>query len=214
MPMRIDVAVGNAELERELAASLRRMDCPGHESWSAALAVQGQSWELLLVGAPRRAVVDWQVTAAGAGTSYRRVLHGAHQRTKAFILRLVRDLVWNAIRFRENPVRQQDQRLGEQFEEAVLDALRQETLPPLDVRFNVWHDGDVLQFVCKVEGQSTPAWDARELPWRWWSPLVRTPAELGAHLRAALRTRRSVEETAPPAFGWQETLAVAIAAQS
>jgi len=115
----------------------------------------------------------------------------------------VRDLVWDAIHFRENPIRQQDQRLGEEFEDAVLDALRQESLPPVDVRFNVWHDGDVLQFVCKVEGRSAPALYVRELPWRWWSPLVQTPAELGAHLRAALRARgRTADPAETPTFGW------------
>src|SRR4029077_17712106 len=114
-----------------------------------------------------------------------------HQRTKAFILRLVRDLVWDPIQFRENPIRQQDQRLGEEFEEARLDAVRSEPVQPLDVRFNVWREGEEFQFVCKVEGRSAAVFESRELPWRWWSPLVRTPAELGAHLRAALRARRA-----------------------
>jgi hypothetical protein len=205
--MTIDVAVGDVEVERELASSLRRMGCPSGESWSAMIAARGSSWELLLEGPPRRSPVEWQAATNTIGnTCYRRLLQGSHQRTKAFILRLVRDLVLDPIQFRENPIRQQDQRLGEEFEEAVLDALRHQAGQPLDVRFNVWREGDVLQFVCKVEGRAAAMFELRELPWRWWSPLVRTPAELGAHLRAALRARRSTTAEAAtethPTFGW------------
>src|SRR5690349_15790849 len=63
MAMRIDVAVGDLDLERELAAALRRMGCPSGESWSVVVAARGSSWELLLDGPPRRSAGEWQTSS-------------------------------------------------------------------------------------------------------------------------------------------------------
>lgn len=74
------------------------------------------------------------------------------------------------------------------FERAV-----RETLPSgadLVVRFGVWEgeeDGR-RRLVCKVE--SPPCDPLLEGPqWRWWSPLLTSPAELRGELQAALAAR-------------------------
>ena len=65
---------------------------------------------------------------------------------------------------------------------AALETIAREALQGLEdedlaVSFGVWDDDGDVQFVCKVE---TPPGDplSSEPPWRWWSPLFRTPEEL------------------------------------
>jgi len=57
----------------------------------------------------------------------------------------------------------------------------------------VWREGvESLRFVCKVELHATPPFDG-QLPWSWWSSLVRTPQELASELDKALQARRKRE---------------------
>ena len=65
----------------------------------------------------------------------------------------------------------------------------------LAVSFGVWDDRDGVRFVCRVE---TPPGDplSSEPPWRWWSPLFRTPDELGAEL-ARMVVRKLGNREAP-----------------
>jgi hypothetical protein len=106
-----------------------------------------------------------------------------------------------------HPLRALDAALAGAFEAAVLETLRSEPPEPVVIRFGVW-DGDPAgrRHVCKVESLPVVGFDPPPA-WRWWSPLVTTPAELSHHLEEALRSRRpapaSVEETVRQDFwGW------------
>ena len=96
-----------------------------------------------------------------------------------------------------------DAALARQFETAVLQALGEEPPEPVIVRFGVWDgEDDGPRFVCKIEAVPTAAPGAAPA-WRWWSPLVRTPAELGGWIREAVRAReRSVPQPEPLAEFW------------
>jgi len=89
----------------------------------------------------------------------------------------------------DNPIAARDPVLGQALEQAVGEALRDEDLGPVQVRFSLWRDGTrALKFVCKVEARGdevngTP-------PWRWWSSLTRKPEQLHDDLARGLRTRR------------------------
>jgi hypothetical protein len=89
-----------------------------------------------------------------------------------------------------HPLRQLDAALAGVFEACVLEALRFEPAEPVVIRFGLW-DGDPSgrRYVCKVEGLPVVGFDP-PAAWRWWSPLVATPAELSRHLEEALRARR------------------------
>ena len=89
-----------------------------------------------------------------------------------------------------HPLRQLDAALADAFEAAVLEAVRFEPPEPLVIRFGLW-DGDPSgpRYVCKVESLPVADFDS-PAPWRWWSPLVASPAELSDHLAQALRSRR------------------------
>jgi hypothetical protein len=106
-----------------------------------------------------------------------------------------------------HPLRQLDAALAGAFEAAVLEALRFEPAEPLVIRFGLW-DGDPAgrRYVCKVESLPVAGFDP-PAAWRWWSPLVATPAELSTHLKEAVRSRRPaparVEENVRQDFwGW------------
>jgi hypothetical protein len=92
----------------------------------------------------------------------------------------------------ENPILGQNPSLGAEVEEQVQEALREEDLGAVQVRFRVCQDeADGLRFICKVEnpprvddGDGTP-------PWRWWSPLLETPEQFRESLEEGLKVRRS-----------------------
>ena len=70
---------------------------------------------------------------------------------------------------------------------------------PLHVRFGIWREGfDGMKFVCKVEYASVPC-PTRQLPWTWWSSLVRTPEDLGFELQKALVARQKRQVAAAAA---------------
>jgi len=112
--------------------------------------------------------------------------------------------------FDANPIEERSPGLGRAFEQAVRQELQQEAgaRGPLRVRFAVWDD-EALGYVCKVEGTSAPSME-RALPaWRWWSGLVRTPAELAEQLHEALAARRAAPHAADASasqdrWGWAE----------
>ena len=112
-----------------------------------------------------------------------------------------------AVEINSDPIERRDPRLAREFEEAVLHALGEAT-EALVIRFGVWDgEDDGPRYLCKIEEAprrtlgSSPAW-------RWWSPMVRTPAELSAHVRQAAQTRTRHAASVPaatPAFeywGW------------
>jgi hypothetical protein len=86
-----------------------------------------------------------------------------------------------------NPIRLEDPELGRAFEQAVAESLRGEDLERVQVRFGIWRaEPSHPQFVCKLDCVCEPG----EGGWRWWSPIVATPAALRTAVREALAIRR------------------------
>jgi hypothetical protein len=85
--------------------------------------------------------------------------------------------------------------IGRALEATVREALQGLEDEDLAVSFGIWDDGDSVQFVCRVE---TPPGDplSSEPPWRWWSPLFRTPEELRAELATLVGRRRDNQPSA------------------
>jgi hypothetical protein len=91
----------------------------------------------------------------------------------------------------ENPLVGQDPTLGAEVEAQVRQALRDEDLGPVQVRFRVCREeSEGLRFICKVENPPRVDDDGGAPPWRWWSPLLETPAQLRESLEEGLKVRR------------------------
>jgi hypothetical protein len=91
----------------------------------------------------------------------------------------------------ENPIVAQDPRLGAEVEAQVRHALRDEDLGPVQVRFRVCREeAEGLRFICKVENPPRVDGDGGAPPWRWWSPLLETPAQFRESLEEGLKVRR------------------------
>ena len=99
--------------------------------------------------------------------------------------------------------------MGNALESTAREALQGLEDEDLAVSFGVWEDGDGVWFVCRVE---TPPGDplSSEPPWRWWSPLFRTPEELRAEL--ARMVARRLENREPPAVNLAASEAASAAA--
>jgi hypothetical protein len=92
----------------------------------------------------------------------------------------------------ENPIAGQNPRLGAEVEEQVQQALRDEDLGPVQVRFRVCRDeSDGLRFICKVENPPRVDDGGGAPPWRWWSPLLETAQQFRESLEEGLKIRRS-----------------------
>jgi hypothetical protein len=180
-------------MNAELRDHLEQLGTPDTERWGVGVlaSAPGGSWEVVLEGPPRRKAchIDWEIVEKDGATRYRKLFHDG-DRTPEAVRHHVRNLVWECIQFRDNPIRVMSPELAEAFEEAVWAVLRNESLGPLQVRFGVWREGfDGVKFVCKVEYEAVPS-PARPLPWSWWSSLVRTPEDLTLELDRALAARR------------------------
>ena len=91
----------------------------------------------------------------------------------------------------ENPIVGQNPKLGAEVEEHVRQALRDQDLGPVQVRFRVCQDeSDGLRFICKVENPPRVDGDGVAPPWRWWSPLLESAPQLRESLEEGLRIRR------------------------
>jgi hypothetical protein len=91
----------------------------------------------------------------------------------------------------ENPIAGQDPKLGAEVEAQVRQALRDEDLGPVQVRFRVCREeSEGLRFICKVENPPRVDGDGGAPPWRWWSPLLETPAQFRESLEEGLKVRR------------------------
>jgi hypothetical protein len=91
----------------------------------------------------------------------------------------------------ENPIAAQDPDLGAEVAAQVRQALRDEDLGPVQVRFRVCtEESDGLRFICKVENPPRVDGDGGAPPWRWWSPLLETPAQFRESLEEGLKIRR------------------------
>jgi hypothetical protein len=93
----------------------------------------------------------------------------------------------SAVRVDANPIARVDAALARAFEATVAGVLpRGERLI---VRFGLWEgEEDGVRYVCKLE-ELPPRRLGDRPAWRWWSPLVRTPAELAGVLRDAMQAR-------------------------
>jgi hypothetical protein len=111
------------------------------------------------------------------------------------------------VRIASNEIDRHDPALAREFETAVLDALPGGEA--LVVRFGLWEgEEDGPRYYCKLEAVPRPRLHDRPA-WRWWSPLVRTPAELARHLADPASTRKRKADAAPEgrldAWGWGRT---------
>jgi hypothetical protein len=186
------VSIGDAETERNLRRTVEKLGVPPGESWDVAISASGPgaSWEVVLLGPvrPKAMHIDWEIVATADGARYRKSFHGKNEQNADCLKLCVRKLLWDAIRFRDNPITAEDPVLAQAYEDVVWQLLRNEEVEPVQVRFGVWREGfEALKVVCKVESVTAPA---PFLPWRWWSTLVRTPGELKAQLEEALEGRR------------------------
>jgi len=198
MGLTIDrVLIANSDTERAIRGALEGVGVPPGEDWTATMTALSRSsaWELILQGPSRTksAYFDWEIVEGEGAARYRKLFQGKDEQNVQYVKNGVRKLLWSRIQFGENPIRTHDEALGQGFEDAVWELLRNEEMRPLQVRFGVWREGvESLRFVCKVERHATPPFDG-QLPWSWWSSLVRTPQELGAELDKALQARRKRE---------------------
>jgi hypothetical protein len=102
------------------------------------------------------------------------------------------------VRIASNAIDRHDPALAREFETAVLEALPDGEA--LVVRFGLWDgEDDGPRYYCKLEAVPRPRLHDRPA-WRWWSPLVRTPAELAGHLADPLSGRKG-NVLAPDAEG-------------
>jgi hypothetical protein len=198
MGLTIDrVLIANSETERAIRGALEGVGVPPGEEWSATMTALSRTsaWELILEGPTRTksAYFDWEIVEGDGAARYRKLFQGKDEQNVQYVKNGVRKLVWSRIQFGDNPIRSHGEALGQAFEDAVWELLRHEEMRPLQVRFGVWREGvESLRFVCKVERHATPPFDG-QLPWSWWSSLVRTPQELAAELDKALQARRKRE---------------------
>jgi hypothetical protein len=198
MGLTIDrVLIANSETERAIRGALQAVGVPPGEEWTATMTALSRTsaWELILQGPSRTksAYFDWEIVEGDGAARYRKLFQGKDEQNVQYVKNGVRKLVWSRIQFGENPIRAHDETLGQAFEDAVWELLRNEEMRPLQVRFGVWREGvESLRFVCKVELHATPPFDG-QLPWSWWSSLVRTPQELASELEKALQARRKRE---------------------
>ncbi|HVR69695.1 MAG TPA: hypothetical protein VMT87_02525 [Vicinamibacteria bacterium] len=199
------ISLGDAETERALETALQELGVPLGEDWTASITISSAAgaWEMVLDGAPRLKAehIDWEIVQRDGRARYRKLFQGKAEQSVSHIKRCARRLFWERIHFQENPIRTVNPRLSEGFEEAVWSVLRYAEMNPLHVRFGVWREGfDGMKFVCKVEYAAVPC-PTKQLPWSWWSSLVRTPEDLALELQKALvaRQKRQVAATAAAA---------------
>jgi hypothetical protein len=186
------VSIGDAERERSLRRTLEKLGVPPGEDWDVSITASGPcaAWEVVLLGPsrPKARHIDWEIVETSDGPRYRKSFHGKKEQNIDCLKLCVRKLLWDAIRFRDNPITAEDPVLAQAYEDVVWQLLRNEEVEPVQVRFGVWREGfEALKIVCKVESVNAPT---PFLPWRWWSSLVRTPGELKAQLEEALEGRR------------------------
>jgi hypothetical protein len=197
------IGVGDAEVERALEAALDELGVPVGEDWTASLTLSpaAGAWEMVLEGAPRLKAehIDWEIVQRDGRARYRKLFQGKNEQSVPHIKRCVRQLFWERIHFQENPIKAVNPKLADAFEEAVWTVLRYADMNPLHVRFGVWREGfDGMKFVCKVEYAAVPC-PTKQLPWSWWSSLVRTPEDLGFELQKALVARQKRQVAAAAA---------------
>lgn len=194
------LTVGDPETEQGLRTILDELGVPEGEDWTASISAPsaGAAWEVVFDGAPRSKAehFDWEIVEHDGAARFRRLFLGRNEQTLDYFKRSVRKLLWECVQFKDNPIRNHSQKLGEAFEEAVWGLLRHEDMKPVQVRFGVWREGpDGMKFVCKVEYSSD-----RRVPWSWWSSLVRNPQDLANELARALAGRRKRQVVVAPSL--------------
>lgn len=204
MPLNLHrIAVGNTAIENTLMLALKELGAPSDEDWNLTLTAASPdvSWEVVLDG-PYRAKsehVNWEIVENGHG-HYRKLFQGQAEHTVHSVRLALRNLIWDGIRFGDNPIRSVDSSVANTFEETVWSLLRNEEMDMVDVRFGVWREGpEEPRFVCKIEHETAPS-PLPRFPWRWRSSLLRSPRELKIELSKALATRRRERPAALAAF--------------
>jgi hypothetical protein len=204
MPLNLlRVSVGNATIERTLVQALKELGAPADEVWNLTLmaASPDAAWEVVLEGPYRSKSehVDWEIVANGHG-HFRKLFQGQAEHTVHWVRLAVRNLIWDGIRFGDNPIRSVDVAAANALEETVWQLLRDEEMDMVEVRFGVWREGpEEPRYVCKIEHETAPS-PLPRYPWRWRSTLLRSPRELKIELGKALAMRRRERPAALAAF--------------
>lgn len=204
MPLNLHrVSVGNNEVERTLVQALKEIGAPSDEAWTLTLTASSPdaTWEVVLEGPYRSKSdhVDWEIVANGHG-HYRKLFQGQAEHTVQAVRVALRNLIWDGIRFSDNPIRAVDATMAASVEETVWSLLANEDMDMVDVRFGVWREGpEEPRFVCKIEHETAPS-PLPRYPWRWRSSLLRSARELKIELSKALATRRRERPAALAAF--------------
>jgi len=122
---------------------------------------------------------------------------GPRARRAAATLRALPDPDKSHVSIVENTLGPHDAELAQAAEDALREALRGEGLGEVQVRFRLCRDEeDGVRFICKVENPPRVDTDVA-MPWRWWSPLLRSAEELRDTLEEGLRLRRERLALAP-----------------
>jgi hypothetical protein len=195
MGFAVERSDASKELGDRLERGARHLVSRVGEEWTLAIEAGSSALTLVACGPCRtKPPAEW-VRGAPPGTDrdlwrYRRTLASAPERSPEAIEQIVRDLVWQPFEILPHGLRRTDPTLAGAFEATVLEALRFEPAEPLVIRFALWNGDEAgTRYVCKVESVPGVGFDPPPA-WRWWSPLVATPAELAADLAEALRSRR------------------------
>src|SRR6266481_573136 len=139
MPLSISrLTVGHPETEQDLRTILEELGVPEAEDWTVSIAAPSPTaaWEVVLDGAPRAKAehFDWEIVDHDGAARFRRLFLGRNEQTLDYFKRSVRKLLWECVQFKDNPIRNHSQKLGESFEETVWGLLRHEDMKPVQVR--------------------------------------------------------------------------------
>jgi hypothetical protein len=192
MPLHIGrLSVEEAGRRFDVREALEAVGSPEGQDWRVEILDEPDGCQMIVEGARRLrpAGPEWhQTTLASGETRYRRRICGADECTPRALRHALRQLVWENIEFRENPVWSEDAETADALEQVAWELLSAHELPPLHVRLGTWRgEPGTRRFVCKVEAKTLG--EGGVPPWRWWSPILGSVDELATWLQHVLQDR-------------------------
>lgn len=174
------IEIPDKERARLLSRTLAGLRTPSGEDWLGRITSRpGGGWEILLSGARRHFVGEWETTVVSAERElFRRVLPVEHQSVDN-VKKAVRSLLWDRV----NVIVEEscDQILARQMEDTAWEVVMRAGFPALELRLARWPSvwGEV-RFVGTLERHD------RSEPEVIWCGVVRSPADLVKALTVAL----------------------------